>query len=229
MATRRVRARPGEGVLLREEILRAAEELLAETGTDEALTLRAVAARTGVSTPSVYLHFADKEALIEAVCLRAWDELGRRMREHAVSVTDPFRALGRYGRAYARFALDHPTQYRILMMRAAVAPGIPPAAAACFGYTVEAVAACVSTGVLRGKPETLALGLWSAIHGCVSLLLTQPSLPWPDDLDGLIDDIVRMAGFGTAVSSRLPRDRVPSGPELTAELDALADRLHKPE
>ncbi|MFE3453088.1 TetR/AcrR family transcriptional regulator [Nonomuraea sp. NPDC059194] len=216
---KRVRANPGEGVRLREEILAAAEELLVETGRESALTLRAVAGRTGVSTPSVYLHFAGKEELIEAVCLRAWDELERRMRAATRGVADPFRALGRCGRVYVRFALDHPAQYRVLMMR----QGSGSAAEACFGYMVEAVSACVAAGVLRGDPQTLALGLWSAAHGCASLLISQPSFPWPEGLDAFIDDTVRMAGFGTAVASRLPRHGIST--EVVAELDAFAARL----
>ncbi|MEU4331619.1 TetR/AcrR family transcriptional regulator [Nonomuraea dietziae] len=217
---KRVRANPGEGTRLREEILAAAEALLVERGSEEALTLRAVAGRTGVSTPSVYLHFADKEQLIEAVCLRAWDELERRMREAAQGIDDPFWALGRCGHVYVRFALDHPVQYRVLMMR----QGSGSAATACFGYIVEAVSACVASGALRGDPQTLALGLWSAAHGCASLLISQPSFPWPEDLDAFIDDTVWMAGLGTAIASRLSRRRVLPG--VAAELDAFADRLN---
>jgi AcrR family transcriptional regulator len=220
--TGRVRARRGEGPLLREEILRAAEDLLAQTGTDEALTLRAVAARAGVSTPAVYLHFADKDALLEAVCLRVWDELGRLMAQ--CRGDDPFHALGRHGLAYARFALEHPVQYRILMMRPSAAEGVPPAAAACFAHMVRAVAACVEAGVLRGDPETLALGMWSAVHGCVSLLIAQPSFPWPRGREALIDHIVRVAGFGSAVSARLPSALPPSA-DVARELDLLGDRL----
>lgn len=212
---RRVRANPGQGVRLREEILLAAERLLEESGSEESLTVRAVAARAGVSTPSVYLHFADKEALVEAVCLRAWDELGRLMRD--TGGDDPFRAVAERGRAYARFALGHPAQYRVLMLRPS--EGIQPAAAACFGYMVDAVTACVRAGVLRGDPVPLALSLWSAIHGCVSLLITHPGLPWPQDLDAFIDDTIRMAGFGTAVASRLPRGSVPSGDALDRLVD----------
>ncbi|MFE3455180.1 TetR-like C-terminal domain-containing protein [Nonomuraea sp. NPDC059194] len=88
---------------------------------------------------------------------------------------------------------------------------------------VEAVSACVAAGVLRGDPQTLALGLWSAAHGCASLLISQPSFPWPEDLDAFIDDTVRMAGFGTAVASRLPRHGIST--EVVAELDAFAARL----
>ncbi|MFI9558385.1 TetR/AcrR family transcriptional regulator [Nonomuraea endophytica] len=243
----RTRARRGEGALLREDILRAAEDLLAESGTEEALTLRAVAARAGISTPSVYLHFADKEALLEAVCLRVWDELGRLFRENDHG--DPFRALGRCGRAYARFALAHPVQYRVLLMkpppsdRAAVpesatavpetttalpggAAAVPEAAAACFGHMVAVVERCVESGVLRGDPRRLALTLWSSMHGCVALLLAQPGFPWPD-VDELIDQAVIVAGFGSTMLSRVPQTGIPASDELAGDLDELAERLSR--
>ncbi|SDX05546.1 transcriptional regulator, TetR family [Saccharopolyspora shandongensis] len=88
-----------------------AERMLVEAGTEEALTLRAVAER-----PSVYRHFASKDRLVEEVCLREWDGLGSRIREACARLTDPFIAVGQCGRAYVRFALDHPVQYRVLML-----------------------------------------------------------------------------------------------------------------
>ncbi|MEV0584211.1 TetR/AcrR family transcriptional regulator [Nonomuraea sp. NPDC050310] len=216
---RRVRANPGEGALLRGEILRVAEELLAETGTEQALTLRAVAARAGVSTPSVYLHFSGKEALIEAVCLRAWDELAESMR--LARADDPFARLARRGQAYARFALAHPTQYRVLLMR----PADHRAAQACFDLMLETVRDCVEAGVLTGEPEKLATRMWAAIHGCVSLLIAQPGFPWPEEIDDFVTNVVRMAGFGTAVAERLPRRGVLPTPRLGPALDAACRTL----
>ena len=65
---RRHRARRGSGDLLRAEILTAAEELLVETGSEELVSVRAIADRVGVTTPSIYLHFADKQTLLDTVC-----------------------------------------------------------------------------------------------------------------------------------------------------------------
>lgn len=226
--TKRVRANPGQGGLLREEILRAAEELVVEAGSEDALTMRAVARRAGVTTPSVYLHFADKEALLEAVCLRVWDQLGAQVGDAVDGAEDPFVALARRGRAYARFALDHPVQYRVLMMRTITAEkpnGPPPAAAACFGHFERAVADCVEAGVLHGAPRALAVSLWSALHGCVSLLIAQPSFPWPEGVDALIDRTLLMSGLGTALASRIPRGTPLPSDKLARELDALAARL----
>ncbi len=219
MGAKRTKARPGEGEKLRGEILAAADALLGETGTDDALTLRAVAKRTGVSTPSVYLHFPNREALLEAVCLRVWDELAHRMRDRAGEVDDPMRALSRCARVYARFALDHPVQYRVLLMRPSGASS--PGAVACFRYLADATAACVRAGILHGEPEILAMGLWSAMHGCVSLLIAQPGFDWPERPEVLIDGVIRMAGLGTALACRVPRDAIPPSGELAAGLDEL--------
>ncbi|GAA4015855.1 TetR/AcrR family transcriptional regulator [Allokutzneria multivorans] len=222
MEARRTRAKPGDGARLREEILRNAERLLVETGSEDALTLRAVAQRTRVTTPSVYLHFSGKEALIEAVCLRVWDELGNRIREAVSRITDPLIALGECGRAYVHFALDHPVQYRLLLMRPSASA---EASRTCFEHMVNAVTACVESGVLKGNPDTVALTMWTAVHGCAALLITQPALPWPDDVNEIIDATVRTVGFGAVLNTHLPRRRVPRGTELLDGVTIAAERL----
>lgn len=225
MTRTRSRARPGEGTRLREDILAAAERLLDESGTEEALTMRAVATRTGVTTPAVYIHFADKEALLEAVCLRVWSELGAAVRERAQSRRNPLSALAEQGRAFAQFALSHPVQYRVLMMRQSLSPGMTAAAQACYEYHTQTVSECVAAGFFHGNPERLALSLWAALHGCVSLLIAQPEFPWPASPEDLIEDTIRMAGFGTALACRVPAStRVPSH-AITHRFDAAAQQL----
>jgi AcrR family transcriptional regulator len=67
---KRRRAARGSGEQLREEILNAATDLLLETGHAKDVSIRSVAQRVGVTPPSIYLHFADKDALLDAVCGR---------------------------------------------------------------------------------------------------------------------------------------------------------------
>lgn len=62
----------------RQAVLDAAAELL-DLGGLEAVTLRAVGARVGVTRGAPYRHFADKESLLIAVGARAWDELGSQL------------------------------------------------------------------------------------------------------------------------------------------------------
>jgi len=62
----------------RRALLDAAAELLDSGGLD-AVTLRAVGSRAGVTRGAPYRHFPDKENLLIAVGTRAWDALGERM------------------------------------------------------------------------------------------------------------------------------------------------------
>jgi AcrR family transcriptional regulator len=173
-------------------------DLLAETGDEDAVSLRAVAQRVGVSVPSIYLHFADKQALLDAVCEQVFAALDVRLREAGAAADDPFDALRRQGNAYVHFAVENPEHYRIVMMTSH--DGDPASADAliatgAFGYLVESVRACLETGVFEGDAVELALGLWAAAHGVASLLVAKPYFPWPD-LDAFIDRTVCMAGIG---------------------------------
>src|SRR5581483_12470957 len=70
----RKRAARGQGQLLREEIIAAAERLLIERGSEDAVSIRAIADAVGVTPPSIYMHFADKDELFMAVCEARFDE-----------------------------------------------------------------------------------------------------------------------------------------------------------
>ena len=145
----RRRSRRGEGGALRGDLLRAAMDLLRETGDEDAVSVRAVAQRVGVSVPSLYLHFADKQALLDAVCQEVFEQLHVRLRKAAADGDDVFDALRRQGNAYVQFAIENPEHYRIVMMTSRE-PGAPSMdgliASGAFGYLVESVQACIDVG-----------------------------------------------------------------------------------
>src|SRR4051812_16439696 len=87
-ARTRTRNRRGEGDLLRVEILAAATELLDSGGDPGAVTLRAVARRTGIAAPSIYRHFLDQPALVLAVLRQAFAELTDWLRSAADEAGD---------------------------------------------------------------------------------------------------------------------------------------------
>ena len=113
---RRRRAPRGSGEQLREEILDAATALLLETGHAKAVSIRSVAQRVGVTPPSIYLHFADKDALLDAVCARYFEKLDEEMQRVAADQQSTIDVLRAQGLAYVRFALKTPELYRIAMM-----------------------------------------------------------------------------------------------------------------
>src|SRR3982074_437672 len=91
----RRRARRGEGDRLREDILQATIGLLAETGDLDAVSIRAVAKRGGVTPPSIYLHFPDKQSLLDSACEPVFADLARYFAEACLGVATP---VGRPGR-----------------------------------------------------------------------------------------------------------------------------------
>ncbi len=223
MSEPRRRARRGQGAALRGEVLTAAMDLLRETGSEEAVSLRAVAERVGVTVPSIYLHFADKQALLDAVCAEVFEALHVAMKTASADAADPWEALRAMGIAYVHFALGAPEHYRIVMMRGpdSSSPHDPTSdeiASGAFGHLLEGVVTCIGLGVLEGDPVGLGLKLWAAAHGLASLLITKPSFPWPP-LEELVDATICMAGTGLAAASRLPEDLPPD--ELVRRLDTL--------
>ncbi|CDO87715.1 TetR family transcriptional regulator [Mycobacterium triplex] len=72
---RRVTSRAESAAATRRSLLEAAEVLL-DRGGVEAVTLREVGARAGVSHSAAYRHFADKESLLAVLATNALSELG---------------------------------------------------------------------------------------------------------------------------------------------------------
>jgi len=189
----RPRARRGEGDRLRQEIIDAGKRLLFETGNQEAVTVRAVAEAVGVSPPSIYLHFPDKDALIIAVCEDTFLALDEYIEKAAAGIDDVREQLRVRGKAYVQFGLENPEHYRILFMTrpATLKPETEIPAPAAFLHHIESVQRAQDAGVLRHDvdPMIAALTLWSGAHGITSLLIAKPNFPWPD-VDMLIDSVL---------------------------------------
>ena len=192
----RPRARKGEGERLRDEIIAAAGELLAETASEDAVSIRAVAEAVGVTPPSIYRHFPDKTALLIAVCLESFDRFAEVMRE-ARDPDDPVASLKALARAYVRYGLEHPEHYRIMFLdrlelsREQYVEEMMSESSS-FGVLLETVRALKRSGLLR--PELvevddfhLGVLLWASVHGLTSLFVAKPNLPWVDP-EGLVAD-----------------------------------------
>lgn len=88
-----VSARPrnprGQGSRLREDIIRAATAMIERTGSDQSVTLRSVAREIGISAPSIYAHFEDRDAIVEAVVLEAIAQLHESVASAVAAHDDP--------------------------------------------------------------------------------------------------------------------------------------------
>jgi AcrR family transcriptional regulator len=180
----------GEGERLRAALMEAATELLLEHGNADSLSIRSVTARAGVSPTALYLHFADMDELVRAVCDAAFEELGTYLRDAAAAhAGEPRAQLQAMGSAYVEFAQQRPGLYRILFATPGrlglnFPPGTPsedPGMAA-LDALVQATA-----GSLGGREDAfaVALQLWTALHGFISLRAVMPVFDWPSTDDFL--------------------------------------------
>jgi AcrR family transcriptional regulator len=209
--TRRRRAARGAGDLLRDEILDAATDLLLETGHAKAVSIRGVAQRVGVTPPSIYLHFEDKDALLDAVCARYFEKLDEQMQRAAVGQPSTLDVLRAQGLAYVRFAIATPELYRIATM----GQGTPGSdldatlATSAFVHMRDAVQTLMDEGVYApDDPTTAALELWSAGHGVAALMIAKPYLPF-GDVDEFTDRVLRAVCCGRIVAGILGSDASP--------------------
>jgi AcrR family transcriptional regulator len=197
----RPRSPRGQGDQLRGEVLAAVNRLLDEWGSDEKLTMRAVAREAGVAAPSIYLHFADKAELVWAALSDKYAQLADRMRaaDEAADPDDPRERLLAQVHAYCRFASENPGHYRLMyeVHQPAVDRsrlGLHPARLVSSSLR-RALTCCAQAGYeLSLPPRQAGHTLWTGLHGIVSLQHSL-SLASPDDViaglaAGLVDILV---------------------------------------
>lgn len=161
---------------LKNALIQAGIEILSKEGI-QALSLRSVAKRAGVSHAAPYAHFADKQALIAAIAAEGYKKLYHRLSSAQQAEAEPLPRLTATAHAYLQFALDEPDHFRITFAGVVEAeqnyPEYVEQSKQCFGLVVEVVAACQEKGLFAEKDTQLvAVSVWSCIHGFVQLLLS---------------------------------------------------------
>jgi AcrR family transcriptional regulator len=185
----RERNRRGEGAKLRADILAGATELLEQTGSEEAVTLRAVARQVGISAPSIYSHFPDREAIVEAIVDGAFSDFNAAIKAAGDAADgagqDPLARLRAGCAAYLRFAAERPNRYRLLFeRRKPLGSGqfrFSSVRAESFDLLIANVQDCVEARISASTdPELAATAIWAALHGLATLHANLPERPWPD-------------------------------------------------
>jgi len=173
---------------LRRVLMDGALDVIASDGL-AGLSLRAVAAKAGVSHAAPYHHFEDKASLVRSLGFEGLRLLDARMA--AAEATAPGDAAVRLlaiGTAYVEFAAEAPA-YFIAMgapeMRATVPEHPAEAHGEPWERLVGAVAACQAEGLLAcGDPALTAIGLWSLVEGLSQLWLGGAMAQVPHAADG---------------------------------------------
>lgn len=156
------------------------------------LTLRGVARQLGISAPSIYLHFADRNALMAAALVEEFRRFDTALKAAFATADDPIERLYSGCTAYCTFALAHPGAYEVLFSGRVQA---------ALGETEEYVTIGLDTfqtlidGVAATEPHeaaaVIAQRIWIGLHGMAALRSALPLFPWEpleNEVRRLIDD-----------------------------------------
>ena len=156
---------------LRRDLLQVARREIAEHGA-AGLSLAGLARIAGVSQPAPYRHFADRNALIEAVASEGFQELIGQLEAALNDLHPPQTPATALALAYVRFGEENIELYRLMF-----ASGLTPAAAAgsllattadeAFGLLRDVLASSQAPGERR--IEQAVYRAWAQLHGLVML------------------------------------------------------------
>ncbi len=192
----------GEGDRLRDEVVDAAVALIAEQGP-EALSLRAIARRAGITAPAIYSHFADLAEVRQAVVTSTFDKLADYLWRRGEADAGPASRLRALCRAYVEFGRAHPAQYAVLFNHTLEIGQARPEkqienmqGREAFAILLDAIRACVDDGTSEStSPDEDAIAIWVALHGYVGLQTAVRDFPWPPNdalLDVMVDRLARL-------------------------------------
>ncbi|MEU8901822.1 TetR/AcrR family transcriptional regulator [Nocardia sp. NPDC048505] len=173
---------------LRAEILAAAAEQIATEGVD-AVSLRGLARRAGVSHAAPAHHFGDRAGLLTALAIEGFDLLAA---EQARAGTD-FREVAV---AYVRFALAHPGHFDVMYRRDLLRADDPELAAARdrSGAALRSGVTDLEPARPRQRQRAIQLAAWSLVHGFASLwrdgALSNSALAGTDDPEALAREML---------------------------------------
>jgi len=205
-------ARPYHHGQLRDALVDAGLEL-ARTGGPDAVVLRAVTRAAGVSHNAAYRHFADRDALLRAVCERCMSRLASLMEQRIAEVTEAapqaepqaaaWARLGALGQAYVEFATTEVGWFRTAFAVPDTAEafhpteGVGPGGLGPYDLLSAGLDELVAAGAVPAERRPgLEYAAWSAVHGLSTLIIDGPLRALPVDereraLTVVLDSVTR--------------------------------------
>jgi len=176
----------------RRALLDAAAKLL-DAGGPEAVTLREVGTRAGVSRGAPYRHFADKEGLLTAIVVESWDRMADAVKAIGAMDSAPAIRLQEVLMAFVELSRERPHLYQLMFVISKSDPGAGARAALrALDEFLSIVAALVGE---TDAPHYGAL-LFSGAHGIAELEISGhlTEEKWRTTAEDLIATLVAMTG-----------------------------------
>ena len=170
----------------RDAIVEAAWDVVRSDGL-AGLSLRELANRAGITTPTVYAYFPSKNAIYDAMFYQAATQFAGRMSE-PFDTEDPPAILAGGVRRFLEFCTSDSARYQLLFQR--TIPGFEPSPAS-FAPAVRALELVRERLALNGIGDPRHVDMWTALTtGLVDQQISND--PGGDRWACLIDDFVAM-------------------------------------
>jgi len=185
----------------RTALLAAAWELVREEGL-AALSLRELARRAGITTPTVYAYFESKNAILDAMFAQAAQEFLELMTSQPATDDPRTDILGDL-RAFIAFCVSDVPRYQLLFQHSV--PGFTPSTEA-YEPAVAALAHAQEQLARAGVRDPRHLDIWTAVTtGLVDQQVSND--PGGDRWSRLAEDVTRMffAEFASGETTKARR------------------------
>jgi AcrR family transcriptional regulator len=173
----------------RRALLDDAAELL-DSGGPDAVTLREVGARAGVSRGAPYRHFANKERLLTAVAAKGWERVGDQM--HALQTDSQFLPIDKLRAALIGLVTVSRQQPHLYQLMFTTPAGEPAAVVKAAQRSCDEFLAIVAEVVGKQNAERYAAVLLTGAHGAAGLELSGllRTDKWHTTAEELIDSLL---------------------------------------
>jgi AcrR family transcriptional regulator len=202
-----VSERPYHHGNLRAALLAQAELTLRDDGL-EGLSLRELARQVGVSHGAPRRHFADRQALLDALAESGFARLGAELRAALEKAGEAYEArLRATATAYVRFAISDAALLELMFAgkHRQQSGALGEAADRAFSVILDLIREGQASGVLEpGEPERIGLLLFATMQGVAALVTA--GIVDPEELDSLVADATRrfLHGPRTLQSTSVP-------------------------
>lgn len=179
-------------------ILESTAELVSRSGLDE-VSMRSVAAASGLQTPALYRIFEDKDALLRRLTAFAFEGYFAAKRD-TLTIVDPIGDLDRGWDLHIGFGLDNPHLYPLMFAGPWVEPatGTVTAAEQAYDMLTDVVRRIAAQGMLTTTVEAATIRIHAATLGATFFLLGLP----PDRRDPSIVTPLRDSVYQLLITGR---------------------------
>lgn len=155
---------------VKDRLLDVAYRVLEEEGS-AALTTRRVCEEAGVTMPTLYHHFGNRDGLVAAVHAVALEKFMAKKRA-LTQTSDPVADLRASCEQVLEFASAHPAVTVAVMARAVELPSMFSPSYALMRHRIEL---CAKGGALRLPVERTAEHVWAVVQGLVLSIVANPT------------------------------------------------------